>query len=143
MARWSRDRNIASRTDPWESLRRELDRARRYGRPLGLIQITGGGDATVDFLRSFVRAGDEVWRDRDRIFVMLPEADQACAAGMVERLRVCGAHALAGADVRLASFPDDGLTAVGLLDELSRADQPVKRFPARRVIAEDARLRAG
>lgn len=143
MGRWSRDRNIARRTDPWDSLRRELDRARRYARPLGLIQVVPATDAALDFVRSFVRAGDEVWEDRDRIFVMLPEADEACAGGMVDRLRTCGGHVLAGADVRLASFPEDGLTAVALLDALAQAAQPAKRFPARRVIAEDARLRAG
>jgi hypothetical protein len=141
--RWSRDRNIAGAGDAWESLRRELDRARRYERPLALIQIAPVGEAAIEFVRSFVRAGDEVWRDRNRILVMLPEADQARATGMVERLRDCGAHVLAGADVRLASFPQDGLTAVALLDELARSRQPAKRFAPRPVIAEDARLRAG
>jgi hypothetical protein len=141
--RWSRDRNIAGAGDPWDSLRRELDRARRYERPVGLVQITPASEAVLDFLRSFVRAGDEVWRDRNRIFVMLPEADQAHAAAMVERLRERGAHVLAGADVRLASFPENGLTTVALLDELARTPQPAKRFAPRPVIAEDAGLRAG
>jgi hypothetical protein len=141
--RWSRDRNIAAAGDPWESLRREMDRARRYGRPLGLVQITPASEAALEFVRSFVRAGDEVWRDRSRILVMLPEADQTCSQGMVERLRERGAHVLAGADVRLASFPEHGLTAIALLDELAQARQPTRRFTPRAVIPEDAQLRAG
>ena len=128
--------SVAAYLDPWDALRRELDRARRYERPLALIQITPGGrdagqepppkrrrffsraQADADalaLLKAMLRTGDEVWRVHERIFVMLPEADHACAAGLVERLRAALAPVMEGCDVRMVSFPGDGLTAGALL----------------------------
>jgi hypothetical protein len=174
MARWSKDRNIAAGTaaqsdqgvrqggggaangtwawhaaapqDPWESLRRELDRARRYCRPLVLMEIAPQGAAlsampadaafrpprrrrfrpaaAVDtsmlaFLRDGLRHGDAMWTDSGRIFVMLPEGDKACAQGLVERLHA-RAPQLAGAwEMRAASFPEHGFTAGALLTALA------------------------
>jgi hypothetical protein len=126
---------VAAYLDPWDALRRELDRARRYGRPLALIQITPSSEAAIAaptrrrrflsrtqadadalaLLRAALRTGDEVWRVHERVFVMLPEADHACAAGLVERLRVRLAPVLEDCEARIVSFPADGLTAGALL----------------------------
>lgn len=128
--------SVAVYLDPWDALRRELDRARRYGRPLALIQVApagakaqeeakaprrrffsrgGRGVDTVALLRSELRTGDEVWRVHERIFVLLPEADHFCAAALLDRLRARLAPVMAGCDVRMVSFPGDGLTAGALL----------------------------
>jgi hypothetical protein len=146
--------SVAAYLDPWDALRRELDRARRYERPLALIQITPDGDAggidsaprrrrffgraqadadALTLLRATLRTGDEVWRVHDRIFVMLPEADHHCAARLVERLRARLAPVIESCDVRMVSFPADGLTAGALLAGLGghgarkRATAPVAR----------------
>jgi hypothetical protein len=137
--------------DPWEILRRELDRARRYGRPLILIQIAPHAEAAaappddphsrrrgrfrrpgkdgdgVAYLRTHLRTGDEVWRVHERIFVMLPEADYDCAAGLVERLRTRAPHLFGATDLRLAAFPEDGLTAGALLASLTRSSAAIRR----------------
>jgi hypothetical protein len=69
----------------------------------------------------------------ERIFVMLPEADHACAAGLVERLRAGLAPVMEGCDVRMVAFPGDGLTAGALLAALGghargkRSSAPVAR----------------
>jgi hypothetical protein len=144
----------ATALDPWDVLRRELDRARRYARPLALIQIAPHAAAaaappedldyrrrtrrfrrhgrsegdSVTYLRALVRTGDEVWRVHDRIFVMLPEADFECATNMVERLKSRAPHIVGGSDLRIAAFPEDGVTAGALLATLARGSAGRTRF---------------
>jgi hypothetical protein len=143
----------ATAQDPWDVLRRELDRARRYGRPLILLQIAPHADAAgappddphyrrrrarfrragqdgdgVSYLRTHLRTGDEVWRVHERIFVMLPEANYDCAAGLVERLKTRAPHLFGATDLRIAAFPEDGLTAGALLASLTRNSAATKRF---------------
>jgi hypothetical protein len=142
--------------DPWDALRRELDRGRRYRHPLALIQLAPSGTATraaaeeeavprrrfrrsrdvegdvIESLRAFLRTGDEVWRVHERVFIMLPEADHAAAAALVERLRTYAPHVLEGIDARLVSFPDDGLTAAALLAALARPRSTRRAAPATR-----------
>jgi hypothetical protein len=145
----------ATALDPWDFLRRELDRARRYGRPLALVQIAPHAEAaaappddptyrrrrgrfrraaedadSVTYLRSELRTGDEVWRVHERIFVMLPESDYECAAALVERLTARAPHIVSSSDVRLAAFPEDGVTAGALLATLARGATSRKRFAA-------------
>jgi hypothetical protein len=212
MARWSKDRNAAADTiawsaegsrqggrgaangstwaweaaapqDPWGTLRREIDRARRYCRPLALMQIVPHGVAlsplpsdapfrrprrrrfrpgglidpgALQFLRECLRNGDELWTDRGRIFVMLPEGDLACAKGLVERLRLRAPQLTAAWEIRAATFPEHGFTAGALLAQLAAAGAvidgrfapvPLRPFPPRenadRRMADDTRLRAG
>ena len=157
--------SVAAYLDPWDSLRRELDRARRYERPLALIQITpGGGDEaqeapprrkrffsraqadadTLALLRAALRTGDEVWRVHERIFVMLPESDHACAVRLVERLKTHFAPVIEGCDVRTVSFPGDGLTAGALLAGLGgHATRKRGTVPAARPREVMAAPRAG
>jgi hypothetical protein len=80
------------------------------------------------YLRALVRTGDEVWRVHDRIFVMLPEADFECATNMVERLKSRAPHIVAGSDLRIAAFPEDGVTAGALLATLARGSAGRTRF---------------
>lgn len=78
----------------------ELERARRYRRPLSLVVMR---DADVRLLS--VRAPDIlVGIDRNRVMVVAPETGRADAHVLAERL-----GALAEADVAgVACFPDDG-----------------------------------
>jgi hypothetical protein len=209
MARWSKDRKAATvdvgrsatekrqggrgaatgtlalqsaaPQDPWGTLRREIDRARRYCRPLVLLQVAPRGktltalpiDAAVhprpwrrfraaavvdpdvlDFLRDCLRIGDELWTDSGRIFVMLPEADESAARGLVTRLRARAPHIVGDWEFSAASFPEHGFTSGALLSRLADGTEPTSRrisfplpSPAREIAANMAddihQLRAG
>jgi hypothetical protein len=127
-----------AREDPWTALGRELDRSRRYGHPLTLVRIAPGEPsghrslaararregrpgrrrdplaAAVAELRATVRSGDLAWADDGAVFLLLPETDARATELMMDRIRVTVPAVGPEADVRVASFPEHGLTAHGL-----------------------------
>jgi hypothetical protein len=109
------------RADP---LDRELQRSRRYARPLSLVRIRSrSGDATqlVAALQAMTREGDHVWTVAREVVVLLPEADAPAARAFVDR--VCDPVAGRPAwETATASFPDDGLTRQALVAALNGED---------------------
>lgn len=108
----------------WMEFRRELRRARRHERPLTLIRIPpparDDGSEPIDLapvsrhIDARLRLIDRAWLDDGSIYVMLPESGRPAAATVVDRLAaVAPAGSLAG--VRIASFPDDGLTSGAII----------------------------
>ena len=120
-------------------LAQEMERARRYERPLALLWVdTSEKDVPFAAVSSALRLIDHAWADDSGIRILLPEArrpeGEACISRLVE-----AAPGLEPADVRLAVFPDDGVTTGALFSQLvdevellpSRADLPVgaQRIP--------------
>src|SRR3954451_7324415 len=83
--------------DPWEVLRREIDRSRRGGHAATLLRValdapgrgrrgrravSGGIARLADNLRSV----DTVWADGDVVYALLPETSQDAAEALVSRL---------------------------------------------------------
>jgi hypothetical protein len=67
-----------------------------------------------------VRTGDVAWSEGSALYVLLPETDRTGADAVVERFRRT-ARAVAGdADVRVASFPEQGLTDHALRAAVTR-----------------------
>ncbi len=133
--------NPAAQPDPWDTLRREIDRSRRYRHPVTLIRaqpsaaaspaprprrearVRRGADPTlelVEAVRRMLRSGDAAWSERGEIFVVLAETDGLAAGALVARLRSCAVGALADADIHMASFPEDGLTIGALRAAIAR-----------------------
>ena len=143
--------------NPWYALSREIDRCRRYRHPLTLVRVAGIGSAhTHDIetapsrrdgrsgilrrdrrtdlaaeLRAVLRSGDEAWRHGGAVFVLAPETDGVDAEGMVARLRPVAVRVLGTpVDIRVAAFPEDGITGHALRRALE-AREP--RFAATQV----------
>ena len=121
-----------------ERLHEEIGRAERSGRPLTVVLTDcddlkhvndrfgrDGGDALLQGLARVLRHGKRVSDVAGRVGgdefgLLLPEADAAVAAAVVERLRVSihelrsgGSHTTASFGI--AVFPDDGTTGTALL----------------------------
>jgi hypothetical protein len=120
---------------PSDPLIREIERSRRYRHALTLIRMAPGPssaargitlrpqragrpgqrrreplDQLAAEIRGCLRSGDVAWSDGSALFVILPETDASGAEAMLARFRRA-ARALADEpDVRVASFPEDGLT---------------------------------
>jgi hypothetical protein len=121
--RWRR--SVPARPDgPWDTLRLEIDRSRRYRHSVTLVRVVppvvreaprrrGARDAlasSVEAVRACLRAGDSVWREGDAIFLLLPETERGGADALLARIRGCEPALLADAEMRAAAFPEDGLT---------------------------------
>jgi len=114
---------IGGGSDGWAGFMVELERARRYERPMALMRIaqshlpeddaSAAGEPLVDRVRARTRQVDLVWQEGDQVYVVVPEGGSTAVADLVTRLRAV-TH-LAGIEVRSAVFPDQAVTAGALL----------------------------
>jgi hypothetical protein len=115
--------------DPWEDLRRELNRSRRYERRFVVIRIdyvANGrglqeGDLSVRRARelsAFLRNVDRVWTAEETVYLLLPESDRSMGEAFIARVRRDAPELLPEDRVGLAVFPDDGWTSGALLAAL-------------------------
>ncbi|CAN5655189.1 hypothetical protein BH11MYX1_BH11MYX1_49890 [soil metagenome] len=115
-------RQIATITELEDRLDSEVDRARRYQRPLSLVmaRFTGSTDAItthIERLGGHLRRMDLLAEyGADEIAIVLPEADVAAAEVVAARTRAAG-----GLDVQLgiAVFPADGSSTGELISAAS------------------------
>jgi hypothetical protein len=110
----------------WIEFRRELRRARRGGQPLTILRIVGdelssaGPDGRSDLATRARRLGlhlrlvDRTWVDDASIFVLLPDTSRAAADAAIGRIRAASPGQLP-ARVRIATFPEQGLTSGALI----------------------------
>ena len=138
-------RRLPAHESPWAALEREIDRSRRHGRALALLRLTWHAEgrrlgAVVDAVRATVRSVDSVWVDHEAIFVLLPESDRAAADRLLARLGFASPGIVDTRDARVASFPQDGLTANALRAAVSRArpSPPALQVGPARAAAGDA-----
>jgi hypothetical protein len=111
----------------WERFDLELERSRRHERPLALLRVAvpppQRGQGTVDAadVRDSVRVLDAVWSDRGHVFVLMPETDRAVLGRAIGRIlaRLPGMSLDA---MRVALYPDDGLTSGALIARLEAPD---------------------
>jgi hypothetical protein len=136
-----------------DPLGREIERSRRYRHAFTLIRVAPEKasatqvhvprsrrvgrpgrrrhdplDELAAALRACVRTGDVAWLEGSALYVLLPETDATGADAVVERFRRV-ARAVAGdADVRAASFPEQGLTDHALRGAVTRRPLPAGAF---------------
>jgi hypothetical protein len=126
--------------DVSDPLCREIERSRRYRHAFTLIRVAPGTEARAprsrrvgrprrrrhlldelaDELRACLRTGDVAWSEGSALYVLLPETDVTGADAVVERVR----RAAGDADVRVASFPEQGLTDHALRAAVARRPLP-------------------
>jgi hypothetical protein len=131
-------------TSGWQDLDRELERARRYGRPVSVVRVSAADDAGSSTSKPTalprLRRLDRAWAEHGEVIAVLPETDRHAAEGLLARLQ---ARSEASSAVGLASFPDDGATRHALLTTLfgvpagmsDRADAGAAVEPPSNVIA--------
>ncbi|MHB8599446.1 MAG: bifunctional diguanylate cyclase/phosphohydrolase [Ktedonobacteraceae bacterium] len=141
----------------FQGLEKELDRARRHGRPLSLIFFDGDrfkrvndtyghavGDAVLcelgDRVKSVLRGGDTPGRyGGEEFLILLPETDTEEARQIAERIRAAvAAHPLALSHVEggvnmtvsigVATYPLDGNTSGELVQKADQAMYWAKRL---------------
>lgn len=129
----------------WAEFRRELRRSRRSTRPMTLLRTLaplGPGAAPEDpddrsrRLHEHLRLVDRTWVDDGAVYILLPETSRAAADSLVSRLLTVAPELLPG-DVRLATFPDDGLTSGALISAVHGASLSEVPTPIRAAVAED------
>lgn len=114
----------------WQTLEREVARARRHGDPLTLVRI-GDADASPADLAAItarIREVDVAWRD-DAIWLVAIGAGDLGAQALMGRLRQeLPGLASAGA-LRSMTFPTDALTVNALVDGLTTEEPRPVRLP--------------
>jgi 4-amino-4-deoxy-L-arabinose transferase-like glycosyltransferase len=113
---------LTSAETGWAEFRREMRRARRGVKALTILRIPvagpGADDAALalrsEEIAAHLRLVDRTWIDDGSVYVLLPESPRAAADVLLSRIRAV-APALLPADVRTATFPDDGLTSGAII----------------------------
>ena len=131
----------------WAEFRRELRRSRRSVRPMTLLRLPGPvtpeAAEAADLpgrsrrLHEHLRLVDRTWVDDGSVYVLLPESPRAAADSLLGRLRTV-APDLVAEDVRMATFPDDGLTSGALISAVHGASLSEVPTPIRVAVADDA-----
>jgi hypothetical protein len=136
-----------------DPLGREIERSRRYRHAFTLIRVAPEKapatdvrvprsrrvgrpgrrrhdpfDELVAALRACVRTGDVAWSEGSALYVLLPETDVTGADAVVERFRRAARAVASDADVRVASFPEQGLTDHALRAAVTRRPLPAGAF---------------
>jgi hypothetical protein len=107
--------------DPFDELRREIDRSRRGDHAATLVcvesSVVGAGwrarhelERIVGRLEAMVRTIDSVWLHHHAVYLLLPETDREAAEALVSRLWRETPDLLPFERLRMACFPRDGLT---------------------------------
>lgn len=131
----------------WAEFRRELRRSRRSGRPMTLLRTRGAvtpdpaqaaddPDGRAREFHQHLRLVDRTWVDDGSVYILLPETSRAAADSLVSRLLTLAPELLPG-DVRLATFPDDGLTSGALISAVHGASLSEVPTPIRAAVSED------
>lgn len=132
------------------TLNRELERSRRLEQPVSVARLPlvegGSAGAAGTYLARSVQASlrtiDDTLADGDSIYLVLPGTDRDHAEVCVQRVAEARPGLFRDADVRLSTFPDDGVTVAGLLQILdgsppAAAPGDLPRLDRRRRITVD------
>jgi hypothetical protein len=120
----------AEPADGWAEFHRELNRARRFDRPFGIVRFVGVGTGSVtattvrDRLAALGRRIDRLWLDDGDLFLLLPESGAGAVETAVARAQYRLGEALGTAIT--ATFPANGITSGSLVASLYQgATSPV------------------
>jgi hypothetical protein len=134
----------SAREAGWAEFRRELRRSRRASRSMTLLRIPGdaSSDATSLATRAHRLAGhlrlvDRVWVDDGSCYVLLPESTRDAAATLLQRIGA-SEPTLVAAEVRAATFPEDGLTSGAIISALHGTTIDEVPTPIRSAIVDES-----
>ena len=99
-------------------------------------QATDDPDGRSRKLHGHLRLVDRTWVDDGAVYILLPETSRTGADSLLSRLSTVAPELLPG-DVRVATFPDDGLTSGALISAVHGASLSEVPTPIRAAVAED------
>ncbi|OGN88271.1 MAG: hypothetical protein A2X23_04325 [Chloroflexi bacterium GWC2_73_18] len=127
----------------WIEFDRELDRSRRHAHPMAIVRVPWAAgapsapthdprpaEAAALAFGSVLRSADRTWAEGERVFLLLPETDRGRGEALIARLQVETRLPMPDR-VRLAAFPDDGLTSGALIAALDRPAESAHPIPFR------------
>lgn len=130
----------------WAEFRRELRRSRRSVLPMTLLRLRGPADpeaaAEMDLeavsrrFHEHLRLVDRTWVDDGSVYILLPESTRAAADALLARLGTAVPDLMVH-DLRLATFPDDGLTSGALISAVHGAKLSEVPTPIRAAVADE------
>ncbi len=135
-------RHVATVTELEDRLEAEVERARRYHRPLALVmlRVAGPAEAMEDHAAALARALRRMdllaEYGVDELGLLLPEAGRAAADAVIERARRAPAGLAVTAGT--AIFPDDGTHAGELIGVARERLRGIVRPPGARAAAAPA-----
>ena len=118
--------DTAEASDGWAEFHRELNRARRFDRPFGIVRYVGVDRGVIaerqvrDRVAASARRIDRTWLDGGDLFMLLPESDAAAVESAVARAQYAAGAPLDTAVTAL--FPANGITSGALIACLYQAD---------------------
>jgi 4-amino-4-deoxy-L-arabinose transferase-like glycosyltransferase len=106
----------------WAEFRREMRRSRRGVKALTILRIPMADPSTDESMLAAwsesvaaqLRLVDRTWVDDGSVYVLLPESSRPAADALLARVR-SSAPVLLPPEVRVATFPDDGLTSGAII----------------------------
>lgn len=128
----------------WAEFRRELRRTRRAARPMTVVRIPAADPAAADddllaaraeHLAGELRLVDRTWIDDGSLYVLLPESPREAAASVLERIGMRRPDLLSG-ELRMATFPDDGLTSGALISAIHGSPSGHAPTPIRATVVD-------
>jgi hypothetical protein len=134
---------ITNAESGWAEFRREMRRARRGVKALTILRVPMA-DASTDqaeledrsgALASHLRLVDRTWVDDGSIYVLLPESPKPAAVALLSRVRA-QIPGLLPDDIRVATFPDDGLTSGAIIAAVHGAALEEVPIPLRASVAD-------
>lgn len=140
---------VAGSDAGWTEFRRELRRARRGARPLTFVRLPGDEvRSEVDLdgrpidltarsrrLATHLRLVDRTWVDDGSIYVLLPESPRSAADVLIQRVDAAEPGWLP-ANIRVATFPEDGLTSGAIIAAVHDAAFDAVPIPIRTSLVE-------
>ena len=122
----------------WAALHGELARSRRHDRRFAIVAVprsvwapSPDADEAIDAglraataVHSLLRRPDRAWTDGRTLHVLLTDCDRQQAWAFLQRARANMPQLFADERVRLAVFPDDGVTLGALLKGVRADDAP-------------------
>jgi hypothetical protein len=126
----------------WAEFRREMRRARRGVKALTILRVPfsrpldeSSLGARSEAVAAHLRLVDRTWVDDGSIYVLLPESPRPAADALLTRVRSV-APDLLPPDIRIATFPDDGLTSGAIIAAVHGAALEEVPIPIRTSVAE-------
>ncbi len=109
---------------PFDELLREMDRSRRHERPFAIARVrpphsSAGTNIPATLRQGRWRSTDRTWRQGRDVYVLLPETNVGAAGVAIDRALTIGVAE--GVDVRIAAFPESGITVGSLFEVLGAA----------------------
>jgi hypothetical protein len=127
----------------WTAVYTELARSRRHDRRFTIVGIpeaawapanadqlerADAGVTAATMLQTILRRSDRAWADGSMLYTLITDCDTQQSAGFMQRARATMPQLFRDTGLRVAVFPDDGITLGALLARLGADTEEPQRI---------------